>query len=344
LNEHPEWRSAGLARKLSAQSYAALDRMPPDALEITAMAVDVAEHLDASQYLEETRRQLLGTAWRERAYGLFYVGRFHEALAACDRADLAFEECIGGDYERARVALTRALALRPLDRIDEGEELVRWAAAVFREYGDVERVVLAVITGVQMLARRHQYRAAIERLREAEADHGDALSLQARATLEGNLAYCYRMLGDTGRAIAHYHLASVLHQELGSATEALRDRWNIAGLLMVAGDAAEALRALEAVRPELETFSMMSEVNVLDLERAELLVAMERFDEAIAICLALRTRLAESGLSTSTRALTAVAYLAEALQSRAATAKVVRHVREYVRRLPEEPELLFLPL
>jgi len=337
LNEHPEWRSAGLARKLCSMSYPALDRMPPDALVITEMAIDVAESVQPDA-------QLRGTAWRERAYALFYVGRFPEALAACDRADAAFEGCIGDDYERARVALTRALALRPLDRTGEAESHARWAANVFGEYGDIERVVLAVITGVQMLVKRNNYRAALDQLLELDAMHGDALSPQARATLEGNLGYCYRMLGDVERSIAHYQLASALHQELGSATESLRDRWNVAALLAVAGKTEEAYRALEQIRPQFVGFGMMSETDVLDLELIELLVAMERHDEAIAICLELRSRLAASGLATSTRALTAVAYLTEALESRAATAKAVRHVRDYVRRLPAEPELLFLPM
>ncbi len=344
LSEHPEWRSAGLSRKLSAQSYPALDRMPPDALAITELAVEVGQHLEAARYSDDVCRQLLGTAWRERAYALFYVGRFHESLTACDRADAAFAGCIGDDYERARVALTRALALRPLDRLDEAESLARWASNVFADYGDVERVVLAAITDAQMLAKRHDYRAALERLLEVEAAHGDELSAKARATLEDNLGYNYRMNGDVERSIARYGRAAALHEELGSATESLRVRWNLASLLMLTGKPEEALRALQEIRPELAAFAMMSEVGVLDLERTELLVAMERYDEAIAICLDLRSRLASSGLATSTRALTAVAYLTEALQSRAATTKIVQHVREYVKRLPAEPELLFLPM
>jgi len=42
------------------------------------MAIDVAECVQPDA-------QLRGTAWRERAYALFYAGHFPEALAACDR-------------------------------------------------------------------------------------------------------------------------------------------------------------------------------------------------------------------------------------------------------------------
>src|SRR6185369_5265862 len=68
LRAHPEWRTAGMVRKLASLSYPTLDKMPPDAVEITNLAVEIADHIDPAKYPRDTASRVRGTAWREHAY------------------------------------------------------------------------------------------------------------------------------------------------------------------------------------------------------------------------------------------------------------------------------------
>jgi tetratricopeptide (TPR) repeat protein len=342
LHAHPEWRTAGVVRKLANLSYPTLDKMPPDAVEITNLAVEIADHLDPASHVSDTSSRVRGTAWRERAYALFYVGRFPEALAACERADAAFAECVVDEYDRARVAVIRALSLKPLDRIRDGMLLADDAVAVFKKYGDEDRLVSAGMTAAQMHFKLSDYRSALEVLQPLIGLKTNVVPY-TRAMLENNIAYCYRHLGDNDASIRHYQICSAILDEIGSITEAVRVRWNIATLLVNVGRAADGLRELTSVRAEFGRLGMASERCLCALEIAELLSIDNRFEEAELLCHETCAQLASSGLGTTSRAMTAIAFLTEAMTSRAATAKLVRHVHEYIRRLPEEPNLLFAP-
>jgi hypothetical protein len=117
LHAHPEWRTAGVVRKLVADAYGALTRMPLDGVEMTSLAIEIADHLVEETYPKDTVARVRGHAWREHAYGLFYVGEFKKSLVACDRADAELSRCVVDEYDKARVAVVRALSLRPLDQI-----------------------------------------------------------------------------------------------------------------------------------------------------------------------------------------------------------------------------------
>jgi tetratricopeptide (TPR) repeat protein len=342
LRAHPEWRTAGVVRKLVGDAYAALTRMPPDGVEMTALAIEISDHLPEDTYPSDTVPRLRGHAWREHAYALFYVGEFKQSLVACDRADAALSRCVVDEYDRARVGVVRALSLRPLDEVVEGAALAASAAVVFASHGDNSRVVAAAITSAQMQASASVYRGAICQLSKL-LSHAPTLSASSRAILEGNLAYCYRYDGDVESSIHHYQLADAMFEEAGSITERARVQWNIGALLGAVGRTSEALKTLLGIRAEFDALGMPSEGAMIALELAELLLTEERFEDAEMFCRDAYQQFERSGLGFSTRAMTAIAYLQEAVRLRSVTPKVIRHVRDYVRRLPEDPNLLFAP-
>jgi len=343
LRAHPEWRTAGVVRRLAAASYPALDKMPPDAVEITNLAIEIAEHLVPGAYVSDTVARLRGAAWRERAYALFFVGRFHESLAACDRADAAFSECVVDEYDRARVAVIRALSLGPFDRLAEAASLATAAIKTFSGYADEARFVSASISAVHVQFKARDYKGALAsllRLSDGVGQHGDE---SLRALIAANLGFCYRELGNSEAALAQYALAASIHDANKSDSESARVRWNIAGLLTALGRTDEALAMFAVVRTEFDRLSMESEYVIAGLEVAELLLLQNRFEVAESVCREISARIEIAGLSNTSRALAAVGFLQEAMRSRRATVKLVRHVHDYVRRLPEEPNLLFAP-
>jgi len=342
LKAHPEWRTAGVVRKLVGDAYGALTRMPLDGVEMTSLAIEIADHLVDDRYPTDTVARVRGHAWREHAYGLFYVGDFKQSLAACDRADAELSRCVVDEYDRARVGVVRALSLRPFDRLADTLALALQSAKTFAAFGDYGRVAAASISAVHVQFEKRDFNAALQTLLTLQHDlrNGDAAQ---RALIASNLGYCYGELGDITSAVAHFCAAAEIHEQAGSATGVLRARWNIAGHYARGGRIAEALALLTAVRSEFHRFAMHDEYVVCGLEIAELLLIQERFDTAEFLCREIAAEIDAVEMSGTKCAMTAIAYLQEAVRSRAATPKVVRHVRNYIERLPEDPNLPFAP-
>jgi len=342
LRAHPEWRTAGLVRKLVADAYTALTKLPLDGVEMTSLAIEIADHLVEEVYPKDTVARLRGHAWREHAYGLFYIGEFKQSLGACDRADAELSRCTVDEYDKARVAVVRALSLRPLDRLADTLALSAHSSRTFFTFGDRTRLVTAAISAIHVRFETQDFKGALETLLklEREIDGGDDAQ---RALIASNLGYCYGELGDVVAAIEHFCVAAQIHEKAGSRTGVVRASWNIAGLRARQGEISEALAILSVLRSEFHQLAMHDEYVVCGLELAELLLIQERFDSAEILCREIAAEIQAVGMSSTRCAMTAIVYLQEAVRSRAATPKVARHVRNFIERLPEEPNLLFAP-
>jgi hypothetical protein len=86
---------------------------------------------------------------------------------------------------------------------------------------------------------------------------------------------------------------------------------------------------------------MAGEAATVALMRAEALLAAGEHQEVPTICRAAIERFNQIGVSENATA--ALSFLREALARGGTTPAVVRHVREYLERATEEPDLLFSP-
>lgn len=342
LKAHPEWRTAGVVRKLVADAFSALTKMPLDGVEMTSLAIEIADHLVDDRYPADTVARVRGHAWREHAYGLFYIGEFKQSLAACDRADAELSRCTVDEYDRARVAVVRALSLRPLDEIASARTETVYAERMFQLFGDTSRVVKAALAAVHMDFKVHDYDAALGRLLALSSEYWDRLDDENRYVLAGNLGFCCCELGRFEDAIGYYDRARTC-LAANSTAEATRLQWQIATLLARCGRLDDAAQELSVLRSEFDRLQMTAESMLVSLELAEVLLIEDRAAAAEALCRELCSRIDNAGLSATSRAMTALGFLQEALSLRKATPKLVRHVRNYVERLPEEPNLLFAP-
>lgn len=343
LDAHPEHQTAGLVRKLIAASNHAIDTMPVEAVEITTLAVDIAETLQGPGLSEGRLAQLHGAARRERSYALYYTGRFAEALAEADRAHSLFAKCMVDDYERARVEIVRALAFRALEQFTSGLAAARGAVRVFTEFSDLEKVVSGALAEVQLLFSLRDFAKAEAILSEQEIRLRSSDHSQTHARVLGNLAYAHWQQGRVAEALSFYDASSEILKEIGVETEALRARWGVATMLAEAGHRDDALRRLRSIAAEFEERGMACEAALADMGIAELLLLEEKFAEVEEICRGAMRSFELAGVSYSAKALTALAYLREATEARIVTPKLVRQVREYIRRLPSEENLLFAP-
>lgn len=343
LAEHPEWRTPGVVRKLIDAGRRAIDTMPPDAVEMTALATDIAEHLVPSELPSDTVARLRAAAWRERSFALYYTGQFVDALAATVRSEQNLRGSLVNEYDLARVGIVRTLVLRALERFGEASETAAASASAFATFGDLERLASARTAEVHVLFSRRDFRKAAAILESLEHSLRKSDHAFTHGMVLANLGYCWREIGEYDRAILFYDMAAALFAELGSPTEALRIQWNTAVLTIKAGRTVEGLSRLETARNGFESFGMTSEVAFVSLDMAELLLAQGRFGQVETICRRAIEVFSQSGMPHSTKAMTAFAFMREAADQAKASQEHVRTVREYIRRLPAEPSLLFAP-
>lgn len=344
LDAHPEYRTPGTVRRLIAATDRALDTMPADAVELTALAVDIADHLDPATHRPQTVATLRGQAWRERAYALFYTGQFAEAEKAVATAERQFAACVVDGYELARVGIVRAVVERGLEHHRGSIEAATQSAHAFREFGDRSRSISAEVAHIQVLIGSGEFKSARSRLLKLEHVVRMTDDVAMHTMLLGNLGYCARGLGLNEEAMRYYEEAAILYEELGNRSESTRVRWNVASLLAAEGRIPQALSRFEAVRNEMNALGMTGAAAVIALEIAELHLTLGDFNAVEELCKVAIASFSTSGLAHTAKALTALGLMSEAVRSRTATPHLVRKVRDYVRRLPEEPQLLFAPL
>ncbi len=343
LNEHPEWRTAGVVRRLVARVFADVFSMPPDAVAMAELATGVSEQLAAADHPSDTVARLRGSAWRAKAYALYYVGDFTAAESALFASERHFSYCGINEYELARVGTVKALVLRPFDRISEATDAATSSARVFEEYGDVEKTVSAKLAVVHMLFSREQYKQAERILLDLEQQVSAAPYVGTHARVLGNLGLCYRKLGEFELSIQYYDCASALFDATGAQTETVRARWSIAVMLAEAGRVADARERLHEVTRQMEYLGMTSEAAVASLDVAEVLLAQGLYEEVSDICRSAMSSFERAGLAYTARALTALAFMQEAAKQRRSDEVLVRTVRDYIRKLPSQPNLLFAP-
>jgi VCBS repeat-containing protein len=309
LHAHPEWRTAGMVRKLIAATDRAIETMPPDALEITSLAVEIAETLQPARYGESTVLRLRGHAWRERAYALYFTGSYNEAVWAVERSRKAFAECGYAEFDDARSAVVFALICASQEKFKEGLAAARAAADVFARHGSRAKLVAARRTEAGILRMQHRFREALSIYRGLEPE---PLSQQERAGLLQNIATCYHEVDDFDAAVRYFTASIEIAAKLGMLTYIAKARWEFGVVLLTQGRAVQALDLLRQVRDELTASSMAHDVAEITIDIAHALVIAGRMSEVPDECRLALNYFALAGLETTEPALSAIALLHEA--------------------------------
>jgi tetratricopeptide (TPR) repeat protein len=343
LHLRPQWWTAGVVRKLIARAYDAVVTMPPDAVEMMTVATEVADHLDPEEHPSDTVARLRGAAWRDRAYALYYTGRYSDAEAALLVSEKHLTGCAVDSYELARLGIVKGVVYRAFERFQEAMDAADASAGVFEQFDDTTRYASARLAQAGLLLGRGDLEPAHRILCELDVRLRDTQDLDTHARVLGNLGIWATKAGKVDLAVQYLEMSGDIHEVLGATTEAVRTRWAIAEMLMDFGRLDEACVRLQRITGEMEQLGMTVEATVSGLEIAELLLVQERYDQVEAICTRAMESFRRTGIGYGSRALTALAYMSEATKLRHADRKLVRSVREYIRQLPKQPALLFAP-
>src|SRR6185436_9019425 len=227
--------TGGMVKELLERMRQMLETSPAAALQVTALAIDVAHALDVTAYPCDYVVKLRAQAFRDHAYVLSFMGRYPDALDFADRARRLFEQVPLPEYDLARLALVRASILRCTDRATEAILLAREAAETFKRYGDVERWASARMWEAACIYEVGRHEDALAVFQSLENSPIDSVT---RVRLINSIAVCQRQLSRFDIAATYLHRAAEEFALLGMETEATRSRSSLGQTLLTAGRAA----------------------------------------------------------------------------------------------------------
>ncbi len=337
LRKTPGVYTAGMVKQLLERMRSYVETSPANALQVTAFAIEIANALEVTEYPCDYVIKLRAQALRDHAYVLSFMGRYPEALDCAERARRLFAQAPLPEYDLARLALVQATILRNVDRGDEAVALAREAAETFRRFGDMPRHINARVTEAAMIFDSGNAEAALQIWLELESD--PLLDDLGRVRVTHNIGTAYADLGQPEKAAEYLQRCIPVFEMLEMETERARARWMLSHALVAAGRTREAIPTLRRTWREFEQLDMTLDAGLVALELAEALLTIGQPDEVPAICRDLIAQFTRVGMTS--RAITALSFLREAVAVGHVSTSLVRHVHAFLRELPAEQPRLF---
>jgi tetratricopeptide (TPR) repeat protein len=340
LAKRRELRNVDALDQLSRQGVARIHRAPLESLAISRLALAIVEQLPASHCPDRLRAQLRAQAWKDHANALRSLARYAEAFAAYDRAEESLDAFGIFDLSRAYVWLGRSAALQESGRIDESMPLIRDCRRIFEGHGDRRGVLFCGISEGALLHRSARYREACDvylSLIPLGRETGD---LDALASVHNNIGHSAVEIDEFDLADTHLTKAVELFREMQEPLQIARAELARGRMLLRKGETAKAMERLHGVRGEFLRHNLVEEAGLCGLDLVEAQLAQERYAEAEELGRRLVSEFMAAGLNT--RAITALAYLSEAIAQRKASGATVQNVRRFIRRLHVDPDTEFV--
>lgn len=338
LAGHDDLQTAGALERLARMAADAQTRDPKYALAVAELAVAVAESIPDDAYRRLMLAQCRGQAWKDLGKSLRFLARYEEALQAFETAERTFSEFGVLEHDRGVVYVNVAVVLQETSRYDESLEVLARSKKIFRVYRDTESLVQCGLLEGLLLQRLHRHREARETYLLLLASM-KGISKENRAALHHNIGSCSVDLDDFAEAEANFANAIAIHRELGQPINVLKTELGRGKLFLRRGDFAGAVSHLRPVRRGFLSNGLAEEAGLCGLEIVEALLVLERAGEAEQLARKIVHEFATAALST--RAVTALSYLSEAIIARKASPSLAHDVREYILSLRTQPEREF---
>jgi CHAT domain-containing protein len=267
-----------IVQALKDRSFAGLAADPEHSLELAVAAMRVAAFCGgATQAL----------AARGMAQALHANNRYIEALMYYDTAYAGFSS-VHERLEAARTLLGKVDALMYLGRYTEATETALDARAAFVELDDRRRVARMDVNLGNIQHRLDRPREALTRYLEARATlalYGDAMDV---AHVDHNLGNVLASLNRFEEALAAYGAAIAAYEAHGESAEAARTAYNRAYLYFLHGHFGQALAELGSARDAFASLDDRRHLALCDLDEAEILLVLNRPEEAASLAHAAR--------------------------------------------------------
>lgn len=331
-------RTAGVVRELLVRMRQLLERAPNDALQVTTLAIEVANALSVTEYPSDTVITLRAQALRDHAYVLSFIGRYREAMSMAERAEALFRQTPIPDYELARLQLVKSAIFQSLERYEEAATLAASSGEIFLRFGDRKRFIDTQMYRGAILMLTKASARALDIYRSIEQEPGLAGTL-TQVQLIYNIGICYSDLHQPEKACEYLARAAAEFEMLGLDVYRAKTGWALGSTLLSASRPADAVPILRQAWRELEGLGMEADAALAALNLAEALLVTGHQDDVPAICRTLLDRFTRAGMTSA--AITALAFLRETVAIGQVTPAHVRHVHDFLRELPGRQAQLF---
>jgi tetratricopeptide (TPR) repeat protein len=333
--------TGGVVRRLAQRAFEVCANEPLHALVFADAAIAVAEALPKNDYPPNALHDLRGRAWKERANAFNQLGESAPALDALDHAEREYRQVTSNMLSLGNVALVRAVAYYNLERFSDADREVQIAEELYERLGDAERRTKAMFLRGEIMYESHQFEAASQLFRSVLA-YGESIdSHEWIAHGSYTLANCVLDTGDVENAALLFSKALTLFRITGLKTDRIFAEWGMGRVLLARGLFMDSLRRLHDVRVQFTTLGMTGDVALVALDSIEAMVALGMWKQIADLARRVFITFTEAGMLTS--ALTALAYIQTAAAEHRLTREAVREVREFVKRVERQPDLLFAP-
>jgi tetratricopeptide (TPR) repeat protein len=341
IRNQRKFHTGGVVRRLNAKAHEIVASEPLEALIFANLAEAVADVLPDDMYPNNAVYELRGTASKERANALLRLARFDEALEALLGAQSAYEHLRSSGHGLASVELVRAAVYYQRGELQEAAKHVEAAEQGYERLGLERQRMKAVFLRGEIAYESLDYAQSVvvmQQVRRFGEEIGDAVWV-ARGSYVRGLSELE--LGNLGDAATLFHSALVIFRESGPVSERISTEWGIARVVLHGGKPREAVHQLRDVIAQFDAIGMESDAALARVDMSEALLVLERWEEIVKVAGHAFRVLKKAGILTG--ALTAFAYVKEAASKRRLTPGALKAVREYLRRVEREPDLLFIP-
>ncbi|HWO02936.1 MAG TPA: CHAT domain-containing tetratricopeptide repeat protein [Blastocatellia bacterium] len=264
----------------------------------------IGSDLNAAERLSERVEQVaaaLGdptaTAFAEvsRARVLHHLGRYAEADALYQNA-MEGTRAAGLATDTAVIQMHRVFALTQMSRYDEALAVSRKSRRVLSPDAPVELAQLETNVGI-LYYRLDRYAKAIEHYERARAILASAGDDTMRAVVDTNLSHALMETDRHGDALRLLEGAAAAMERSGQTLWAAQTRFHIGYLQFLRGNYNAALTTHYQAREELARLGSPQLVAWCDHEVAEILLALNAFDDAAESAALARASFTSLGLS-----------------------------------------------
>lgn len=298
------------AKLINAESADAFLREPDVAARwetVSALKAEVerliGSDLNAAERLSERVAQVasaLGDATSRafaeasRARVLHHIGRYAEADALYESAMLG-TRAARLTTDTALIQMHRVVSLTQMGRYDEALTVSRASRRVLSKREPVLLAQLETHVGI-LYYRRDRYAKAIEHYERARAILASAGDDTMRAVVDTNLSHALMEMDRHGDALRLLEGAAAAMESSGQALWAAQTRFHIGYLQFLRGNYNAALNTHYHAREELTRLGSLELVAWCNHEIAEILLALNAFDDAAESAALARASFTELGL------------------------------------------------
>lgn len=312
---------------------------PKAALQVIDTLIEVASKLDLVSFGTELRHDLLARAWAYRGNALRILSDHRESEASFGRAEAHLGAGTGDLLEKARLLGLKASLRRSQRRLDEGNELLQRAVAIYLGTDEDHLAGRTMVLQAQVASEQDNPARAISLVKQAltliDATREPRLVLCSQQNLVAELAD----LGLYQEATSLLPKTRRLSIEYGTRFDLLRFRWLEGIILQGLGHDARSEAAFLEVRKGFLDEEMGYDAALVSLNLAALYARQGRIAELKRLT-AEMVPIFESR-DVHREALTALLLFQKAVEMETVTVRMVEEVASYLRQAQNDPRMRF---